>query len=130
MKLLTLSLFSLIASASLAANKGYELKMDLSLDGKHVSSPIVRTKAGETATVTQSLGDSQTFMDIIATEGEIQGHSGILLDVVIGNIEPNGSRKVLSRPKLLVKENEEASIEQRSETNAMQLKVVAHRTTL
>jgi hypothetical protein len=42
--------------------------MDLSLNGKHVSSPQVVTKEGETTTVIQESNGQKIFMEVVATE--------------------------------------------------------------
>ena len=93
-----------------ALTPGYDLKLNLSLNGKHVSSPRVITKAGETATVTQNTAPEKTFIEVIANEGEIQGHKGILIKFVVGTIDKNGKKTILSTPEVLTSENKLARI--------------------
>lgn len=123
----------LCGSVGLASSRGYELKMDLSLDGQHVSSPRVVTVAGETATVTQKNETGQSFIEVTANEGAIQGHKGILMKFVVGTISKNGKRTILSKPEVLAKENVPAQITVGKENGAnpeVALSVVAQRKSL
>lgn len=84
--------------------------MDLSLNGKHISSPRVIVKAGETATITQKTDTEESFIEVVATEGEVQNHKGIIMNFTVGTIGKSGERTIISRPQILAKENEQAQI--------------------
>lgn len=45
----------IIGSSAFASNNGYDLKMDLSMNGKHVSSPRIIVKAGKIVSKPQIL---------------------------------------------------------------------------
>ena len=109
MKMLVMVL-AFVGSSAFAATNGYDLKMDLSLNGKHISSPRVIVKAGETATVTQKTDTEENFIEVVATEGSIQKHKGILMNFVVGVIGKNGERTIKAKPQVLAKENEPAQI--------------------
>lgn len=109
MKMLVMVL-AFVGSSAFAATNGYDLKMDLSLNGKHISSPRVIVKAGETATVTQKTDTEESFIEVVATEGSIQNHKGILMNFVVGVIGKNGERTIKATPQVLAKENEPAQI--------------------
>ncbi len=109
MKMLV-TVLAFVGSSAFAATNGYDLKMDLSLNGKHVSSPRVIVKAGETATVTQKTDTEESFIEVVATEGSIQNHEGILMNFVVGVIGKNGERTIKAKPQVLAKENEPALI--------------------
>jgi len=68
-----------LGTAAMASFAGYDLKMDLSLNGKHVSSSRIIVKSGEMGSITQKTEPSDTanFIEVIASEGEIQNHKGI-----------------------------------------------------
>jgi hypothetical protein len=104
--------FICLNSTAMASTSGYDLKMDLSLDGKHVSSPSVIVKSGEMASIIQKTDkeEASNFIEVIASEGEIQNHKGILMKFKVGSISKSGERTVLSEPRILAKENELAKI--------------------
>ncbi len=101
----------LIASNVFAASKMYDLKMDLLINGKRVSTPRILVKEGETARVDQENSYSKSFIEVVAGEGEIQNRKGILMNFTVGYIDKAGKRKIVSQPQVLAKENEIASIE-------------------
>lgn len=109
MKLVAIVL-AFISGSAFGSTKGYDLKMDLSLNGKHVSSPRLIVKAGETATITQKTQTEESFIEVIATEGSIQNHQGILMNFIVGVIDHNGQRVIKAKPRILAKENEAAQI--------------------
>jgi type II secretory pathway component GspD/PulD (secretin) len=115
---------------ALAATTGYELNLDLSLNGKHVSSPRVLVKAGQTATVTEKMDTDETFIEVMAVEGQIENNKGILMDFTIGRIGTDGKRTVLSKPHILAMENEQAQVtvaENDHSPETLSLSVVAKR---
>ncbi|MFS4460769.1 hypothetical protein [Bdellovibrio sp. HCB2-146] len=98
--------FVLLGSSAFAAGPNYDLKMELSLEGKHVLSPKVIVPAGETA----SVDDGKTFVEVVANEGAIQDHKGILMKLTVGTIGKDGKRKILATPQVLAKENQAAQV--------------------
>ncbi len=109
MKLVAIVL-AFIGSTAFASTNGYDLKMDLSLNGKHVSSPRLIVKAGETAYINQKTDTEESFIEVVATEGSIQNHQGILMNFIVGVIDQNGQRVIKAKPQILAKENEAAQI--------------------
>lgn len=101
----------LIAPNAFAASKMYDLKMDLLINGKRISTPRILVKEGETARVDQEDSRSKSFIEVVAGEGEIQNRKGILMNFTVGYIDKAGKRKIVSQPQVLAKENEIASIE-------------------
>lgn len=131
MKILGLALI-MVSSSAFAATNGYELKMDLALNGKPVSSPRVLVKAGEAATINQKSETDETFIEVVATEGGIQNRKGIMMTFVIGTIGKNGERNIISKPRILAKENDPAQFIEGDEsgTEKLSLSVVAKRKAL
>lgn len=123
----------LSSSIAFAAKDGYELKVDLSINGKLVSSPMIRTVAGEKASITQKTDTEETFIDVVATEGqgEIKGNKAILMKFIVGTIE-NGERKILAQPQIMTTENNKAeiSIGHDEEKDHLNLSVIAERKSL
>lgn len=109
MKLIAIALV-LFGSSAFASN-AYDLKMDLSLNKKHVSSPRIIVKAGEMGSINQKNGtEDEHFIEVIATESSIKNKKGILMNFTIGTIGKNGERTILAKPQILAKENEPAQI--------------------
>lgn len=133
MKKMIFALAALTSSFAFASKDAYELKVDLSIDGKLVSSPKIVTAVGETASIIQKGENSETFLEVVATEGEgaIKGRKAILMKFVIGRIE-NGVRKILSTPQIVAAESSKAemSIGHTGEKDNITVAVVAERTSL
>jgi type II secretory pathway component GspD/PulD (secretin) len=101
----------LISSSALAATKGYDLKINLSMNGRHVSSPRLTVKPGEVALITQKSGEDESFLEVVATEEAGSGtKKGILMSFAVGYIRKNGERTIVSRPRIMAVENEKAMI--------------------
>lgn len=109
MKLLGLALI-MVSGSAFAATAGYDLKMDLSMNGKLISSPRMIVKAGEMATINQKTESEESFVEVVATEGEVQNNKGILMKFTVGYIGKNGERTVVAHPQILALENEKAQI--------------------
>jgi hypothetical protein len=127
MKLLAIAL-AFVGGSALASTNGYDLKMDLSLNGKHVSSPRLIVRAGETAYISQKTDTEETFIEVVADEGSIQNHQGILMNFTVGIIDQNGQRVIKATPQILSKENEASQIRVgKSSSDEISLSVVATR---
>ncbi|MFN7728293.1 MAG: hypothetical protein ACK5P7_03980 [Bdellovibrio sp.] len=109
MKLLGLALI-MVGNSVFASTNGYDLKIDLSMNGKQVSTPRLILKAGEVGKINQSTDGEKSFIEVVATEGQVQKHKGILMNFTVGHISKNGERTIVSKPQILAKENEPASI--------------------
>lgn len=130
MKLLGLALI-LVGSSAFASTNGYDLKMDLSMNGKHVSSPRIILKAGEKGTINQKTDTEESFIEVVATEGQVQNNKGIMMNFTVGYIGKNGERTIVSKPQILAKENEPALITVgEKDGTELSLSVVAKRKSL
>ncbi len=117
MKILGLT-FLLACSSAFASITSYDLKMDLSLNGKHVSSPRIIAKEGEIASIVQKSDDKETFIDVVTTKADTK--NAVLMKFTVGTIGKNGERTILARPQIIAKENETAKISQ-GETGGQEL---------
>lgn len=120
----------LVGSPALAKSNAYDLKMELSLNGKHVSSPRILTKEGESASVTQEANGEKVFLDVIATEKPTNNKPGILLKFVVGTVSATGEKTTVSTPQIIALENEKAQISVTAKDREMSLSVSASRKTL
>jgi hypothetical protein len=126
-------IFLFFISSALASTKGYDLNMDLVIDGKKISSPKAIVEAGKPATIIQKKDGVESFIEVIASEGELQGRKGILMDFEIGYIGKNGKREVVSKAKILAKEKEPATItihDGKTHKETLSLSVTATKTSL
>ncbi|WP_041577183.1 hypothetical protein [Bdellovibrio bacteriovorus] len=130
MKLVAIVL-AFAGSSAFASTNGYYLKMDLSLNGKHISSPKLAVKVGEPATISQKIDTEESFIEVVVTEGSIQNRKGILMSFVVGVVDQSGQRVIKSKPQVLSKENESAQITVgESNGDEVSLSVVANRRSL
>lgn len=104
MKFLFLLLaFPLVSSAAV---RKYDLNLAYSLEEGPESKGKIVVKEGHKATLRK---DAQ-FVEVTAEEGIINERKGILLSFNVGVMSEDGKKTILTQPKLLVKENEEAKI--------------------
>lgn len=100
--------------------------------GKKVSSPRIIVREGEVGSIIQETSAEKTFIEVVAKEGEIQSHKGILMNFVVGYFDKDGKKIVAYRPQILTDENKNAQItlgeEGRKET--ISFSVVAQRKAL
>ena len=99
--MLAFILLGSIAQASLAPVNQYEVNMDLSINGTHLSSPHLVVKDGSLATITQTTHADETFIDVLATNDPAE--KGIRVKLVFGTVDKDG-RWTMSRPEVLVQE--------------------------
>ena len=100
----------LFAGQLSASQPAYDLKIKLSIDGAVISTPHLVTKPGETATITQKNGEGESFLEVTASDRELDGQRGILMKFVVGHVSKDGRRKVLSTPVIVAMEKEPAQI--------------------
>lgn len=99
-------IFLLIPLISFAAVQKYDLNL----------SYAVREEAAVKGSMALTEGKKVVMegkdhsLEIIAEEGKIMNRTGILLSFNVLEVRKDGKRSVLTQPKLLVNENEEAQI--------------------
>ncbi len=125
MKSLFILFLILISSYSFASTQTYDLKIDLSINGKHIASPRMIVKDGVTSSMTQDSDGKRTFIDVIATEQK----SAILMKFVVGTISKIGEKQILSTPQILTVANEKAEVTvgNQKESSEMNLSVIARK---
>ena len=117
---------------SFAATNRYNLKMDLSLNGKPTSSPSLIVNEGEIAKITQrSSNGDENFIEVIASrnkDGKVQ--NSVLMKFTIGTVEKSGKKIIFSKPQIIAKENEIAMISQKNNNGPEQIALSVIATTL
>jgi hypothetical protein len=112
-------LFFFVSSSVFGSTNTYDLKMDLSVLGRHVASPRLTVKEGMTASITQqNEGSSEvTFVDIISVEKKTDHNSKILMNFSIGTISLAGERTVLTSGKVITSDDGKARVSSYSNGN-------------
>lgn len=95
---------ALISLNAVAANKYYEIGMDLSVEGKKIPAPRILTKNNMTETVIHG----NKFIEVTASENPLD--QSVKMDVIVGEITEDGERIVLAKPTVITKENSRAEI--------------------
>jgi hypothetical protein len=87
--------------------RGYDLDIKLKVNGAEVSAPRLLVRSGETARVTQSDGSESTAWEVRAVDEDNQK---IRIRFSISRTDESGHRSVISKPQMVVLENEEAEL--------------------
>lgn len=94
-----------LASANVfAANKYYEIGMNLSVDGERIPAPRILVKKNVTETVIQG----NRFFEVTATENPKD--QSVKMDFAMGEFTEDGRRVITSRPTIISKENTRAEM--------------------
>jgi hypothetical protein len=120
-----LFMFNSIAQAG--DEKTYHIDLDLFQGSKKIFSPSVTVKQGEPALVTQQDGKIRSFIEVVVVEGVLTNVKGILLKVIAGTINSNGTRTILAKPELIVAENELTKISTEKSYENLSVNIVASR---
>ena len=126
---LVLGLF-LVASAAFAGTNGYDLKFDLSLNGKHVSSPRMNVLEGAVASIEQKNSTDSSYIEVKATEVMVSNKKRIKMNFTVGVVDKFGQKTVISKQNVIARENELVKItlnENEDNSKHLALSVVAKR---
>ncbi len=103
--------FVLLSGISVhASTNGYKLKLNLLVDSTDAAAVEMEVKSGKTASYNQVNGGITNFIDVIASEGTVNGNKGILMKFVVGTHGPDGKKTILGSPQILTQENEETKV--------------------
>lgn len=106
-----LGLFCFLFMSSLFASvPSYNVKMDLSLNGRHIFTPDIVAREGVVSTVTHNVDGEETFVDILPMKDKSKDL--IVMKMTVGTIGKNGERTILGTPEIMTKENVRASFSQ------------------
>lgn len=108
-----LILLSFICSGkAMASINSYELKTNLSINKKHVSSAMVMMREGKLASITQKNNDTdeENFIEVVTTKDDQYMEDGILMRFTIGTVDKNGVKHILARPQVIAKDKQESKI--------------------
>jgi C4-type Zn-finger protein len=129
---LVLGLF-LVTSSAFAGANGYDLKFDLSLNGKHISSPRMYVLEGAVASIEQKNSTDSSYIEVKATETMVSNKKRIKMNFTVGVVDKFGQKTVISKQNVIAKENELVKItlnENEDNSKHLALSVVAKRKSL
>lgn len=129
---LVLGLF-LMANSAFAGANGYDLKFDLSLNGKHISSPRMYVLEGAVASIEQKNSTDSSYIEVKATETMVSNKKRIKMNFTVGVVDKFGQKTVISKQNVIAKENELVKItlnENEDNSKHLALSVVAKRKSL
>ena len=99
-----------ISGEILAATNGYEIKIDLALNGKRISQPTILVKEGELATVDQKNSKDSSYIEVKAAEIMVADKKRIKINFTVGIVDKFGQKAVTSKHNVIVRENETTKI--------------------
>lgn len=127
--------FMLVISAFLlslpcfASTKAFDVKAEVSVDGKLISNPHIVTKPNELASINQKLEDNKEIL-IEMTANDFQSKNpknGIMMKFTVSRLDA-GKRTVLATPQIVALPGEEAMMEiGKANAETVKVKVIATR---
>lgn len=115
---------------SFAAVPKYDLKVEVSLNDKLVSSPHLVVQEGEPVTIVQKLAQDEMFLEVVAVRTRSDSQTpAVRMNFVVGTMNRKGEREVLSTPQIVALENETSEIrvgERGKPDSSVSLKVIAN----
>lgn len=129
MKKQIIFLLYIISFNLLAESKNtYDVKIDLSLNGKYISSPRIILNENQEGNLKQKdETGKEHFIDLIIQHKETKiVKNGVLMKFAIGTME-KGVKKIVAKPHLFTRENQSAEISQSDEKGKenISIKVIA-----
>ncbi len=110
--------------------KGFDLKAEVYIDGKLVSSPHLSTAPNERAKISQkTAANPDTTIEVVASDyASAQADNAIKIQFTVTRFE-NGKRKVISRPQIVSLSGvpAELSLAETGKPEALKIKVIATR---
>src|SRR5580658_8629019 len=105
-------IFLFLSSHSFAATRGYDLQMDLAIKGRETIHPHIVVAEGVPQTIIQPLDKSgeKSYLEVIANERPVRNKRAILVKFIIGFIEPDGKKRVVSASQILTLEKQKRSV--------------------
>lgn len=122
--------FSNLALAAVENFKAFDLEMNLSIDGKAVSTPRIIVKEGEKGIVTQEVDGQISTIEVVAKEiRRADFTKAIKLEFTVSKVSADGKSTVISKPKIIAAPNAEALIQvgETGRPEALSLSVVANK---
>lgn len=90
---------------------GYEMAIDLKMNGKHMGSPTLSAMDGGTVTITEETKNGTYFLEATPTEStSTNNERSVHMKFVVGTIDAKGKKTILSTPQINTLENLKAEV--------------------
>jgi len=125
-------LSSQFALSAIGTVKAFDMEMNLSIDGKAVSTPRIIAKEGEKEIYIHEANGERNSIEVLAKEVKTQdGVQAIEMIFTVSRIAEDGSSKVIAQPHITALPNSQAMIQvgENVRPNMLSLKVVANNVT-
>jgi hypothetical protein len=117
-----------LGNSLFASENVFNLKMDLIIEGKHVSSASLEVNEGKKGIVTQDNNGIKHFIEVVAHEKmTADNQETIHMNFIIGKIAEDGSRVILTEPEVIASPNKKAHfyVKRDDQTDFVGLKFIA-----
>jgi hypothetical protein len=119
----------LLSLPCFASTKAFDVKAEVSVDGKFISNPHIVTKPNELASINQKLEDNKEIL-IEMTANDFHSKNpknGIMMKFTVSRLDA-GKRTVLATPQIVALPGEEAMMEiGKANAETVKVKVIATR---
>lgn len=124
-----IALFMTLAlqATAFAAINTYALKMEVKVDGKLQSAPVLQVREGKMASVSERTDKGGTFVDVEANQSK---GGSVLMHFTVGTLDAKGKRTVLATPVIMALESEPATFQIKEKGKIVSLKVTADRSVI
>ena len=120
----------LISTPAFASTKAFDIKAELSLNGKLVSKPHIITKANELASIEQTdQNNHKTIIEVVASDyTSDKVKNGIQMNFTVSRIE-NGQKNIISKPQIIAAPGEvaEIAVGEKANPDLLRMTVIAKR---
>lgn len=132
MKLTIALLLLFLSELTFASVHKFDLKIDFSLNGKHISSPQILLLEGEPSTITTNTEAGKIFLTVTtmalrefkgADTKSLKNKKLIPLQFAVGKIDKAGNEKILSQPQLIAIEGQRATITEGTDKNKEEISI-------
>lgn len=111
MKYLSIVAICLFSMSVFASKDSFDIQIDLSMDGRHVTSSKLVINNGEKGSIVHEKTGEKIFLEVVATDGKApDGQPAVDMIFEIGRILNNGQRSIISQPRIMALEGEKAEI--------------------
>ncbi len=103
-------IFFLWTTSLLASVNEYFVEMEFSLNGKTIISGKRLMKEAEFIMISEKNNYKDYYVEIVAKNKIALNSQPISMNFIVGTLEANGAKHIISKPQMTVKENEQANI--------------------
>lgn len=131
MKVISIVVAGLLSMQCFASTQAFDVKAEVSVDGKLITNPHIMTKPNELASISQKVENNREILiELTASDYKSKDtKDGIMMKFAVSRIEA-GKRTLISTPQIVALPGEEAEIavgQTATKTESVKIKVIATR---